>query len=549
MKETQKRPSRYGENTMEQYSKLSFVSKGIERLYEFLSENVLLLILIVVGTSFLAMLALRIHLIAAYLPELGGVESNVIYSLQRILDGFALYVDPATAPYSITQYTPLYYYLCWTVGKILQVDPASVHQVYMLSRSVSLILNLLFAGAVFAILRNVFRINKGFSFVAFAYAFIYLDEESYSRPDSLYNLLVLVTIGLFLMMLTKEDQRSAQWYLVGASVMSVVSVFAKQSAIYVPVLLLFFLLFYTQSTKRTLMASLIMGITFGVLLLISGGNLHDFLRNTVQGVNNGASLSWFAKRIMVEHFQKERLLNILGLFIGGYYLAKGKSDTLRFLGLCILGSFSFALITSVKIGAAPNYFTEFIALTVIGIVIFVVTNNSLSAVSSTDQQIWGGSYKPLFYLLLVIFTLPPRFAGKFQKKVVEAHNVGEQGYVQQQAVANYLYEEEKMQPDDQVLITTHVQDYLNKFLYKNVIFPQKEIVKANPPDIYDYSLFKQGLQDGTVKYVVASLSEGHVDTTTQQLKIKYNLVEADFSPYVSLTRLGDYVIFKHQSAR
>ena len=533
--------------TSERTASASLISKSIEAVYDLLSQNVALLIMVVVVGSFLAMLALRLHLIFVYVPEIGGIESNVIYSLQRLLGGFSLYVDPAVAPYSITQYTPLYYHLCWIIGTLFQVDPDNVHQVYILSRSVSLGLNLLFAGTAFLILHNVFGIGKILSFIAFAYAFVYLDEESFSRPDSLYSWMVLATIGLFLKLLTEQQQSSARWYLVSASALSILSIFAKQSAIYLPVLLLFFLLFYVKKVRWTLTAVLTMTGSFGVLLLVSGGDdMHAFLQNTVQGVNNGASVAWFAKRIMIEHFQKERFINILGLFTGIYYLARGKNDSLRFLGLCILGSFSFALLTSTKIGAAPNYFTEFIVLAVMAVIIFVTSHDSLFRNGQIVRSSWASSYKPLFYLLLIVFTLPPRFAGKYLRKVVEANDVKEQGYNDNRAVANYLYQEELLQSTDQVLATTHVQDYLNKFLYRNVIFPQKEIVKANPPGVYDYTTFQQDVQRGTVGYVVASLSEGHVDTTAS-LTINYKLAGANFSPYIPIKRLGDYVIFKHKN--
>ena len=527
--------------------KSSPISDSVEAIYEFLSRNIVVFIMMVAVGSFLMMLALRIHLIVAYLPEIGGIESNVIYSIQRILGGYPLYVDPATAPYSITQYTPLYYYLCWAFGKLFQIDPANVYQVYILSRSVSLALNLLFAGAAFFILRTTFRVSRPLSFIAFAYAFVYLDEESFSRPDSLYSLMVLATIGFFLKLLTENSSRQ-QLYLICASALSIISIFAKQSAIYMPVLLLFFLLFYVRNVRWTLISLLTMAGAFSVLFILSGGgDIHAFLQNTVQGVNNGASLAWFAKRIMIEHFQKERFINILGLFTGIYYLARGKNDALRFLGLCILGSFTFALITSTKIGAAPNYFTEFIVLTVIAVIIFITTNDPLFQKSDVTSGPWITSYRPLFYLILIVFTLPPRFAGKYMRKVLEVDELGEQGYFDNQAIANYLYEEENLQPNDEVLVTTHVQDYLNKFLYRNVIFPQKEIVKANPPNVYDYSSFVQGVEQGTVGYIVASLSEGHVDTTAQQIKIKYGLVGVDFSPYTPIKQLGDYVVFKHNN--
>ena len=518
----------------------------ITTFYRWIIARAALLIGLVAGATFLAMLVLRLYLVTAYVPELGGIESNVIYSLQRILDGYPLYVDPATPPYSITQYTPLYYYLCWGVGRIFGVDAANVHHVYVLSRSVSLLLNLLFAWSVFAILRNVFRVKRSVSLLALVYAFVYLDEESFSRPDSLFNLLALLTVGLFLKLLTEEDQPRSRWYLVGASALSVVAIFAKQSAIYLPILLLFYLVFFLQNFRWAMIALLTITATFGLLLVLSGQNdFHTFFQNTVQGVNNGASLSWFVERIMVEHFQKERFINILGLFGGFHFLAKGKSHPLKFLGLALLGSFSFALITSIKIGAAPNYFTEFIVLTVIAVVVLVATYDPWFRAQPIRRGKWKG-YQPLFYLILIAFTLPPRFAGKFHKKVVKINNVGQSGYLDDQAVAHYMYEELHLQPDDQVFITTHVHNYLNKFLYKNAIFPQKEIVVANPPNTYDYSAFYRGVQDGTVDYVIASLSERHVDTVGQDIKIRFDFIGTDFSSYIPVKQMGDYLIFRHK---
>ena len=534
------------DDTSERSTRLPSVASFVEQLYRFLAQHAFSLILAVVIASFLAMLGLRIHLVTAYIPELGGIESNVIYSVQRILDGYPLYTDPAHPPYSITQYTPLYYYLCWCISKVLHVDVANVHQVYILSRSVSLVLNLLFAGTAFVILRDIFRVGKGLSFIAFSYVFVYLDEESFSRPDSLYNLLVLVTIGLFLKSLIERESVPSRGYLIAASLSSVVTIFAKQSGIYLPVILLFFTVFYLKNFRWTLISFSTMILSFsGLFFLSSGGHVDAFLQNTVQGVNNGASLGWFAERIMIEHFQKERFINIVGLFLGFYYLATGPAKAHTFLGLAILGSFAFALVTSVKIGAAPNYFTEFIALTVMAASVFV-TSHGIGIESDPARKKLSAHYQPLFLLVFVLFTLPPRFAGKFAKKVVEINHEGEQEYLSNQAIARYLYETEQLQPDDQVFVTTHVEDYLNKFLYRNVIFPHKEIVVANPPGAYDYSAFKQGLENGEVDYVIADLRKGHVDTVGQTVRIDYRFVGADFSPYVPIKQMGHYLIFKHQ---
>ena len=531
---------------MDQGFTSGWVSSWVEALYNWLVQHAFKITLMVVLLTLVATLGLRLFLIFNYFPEIGGIESNVIYSFQRILAGYPLYTDPEAPPYSITQYTPLYYGIAWMVGKIFQIDPSDVHAVYVLSRSLSLLFNLLFSLVTVLILYRIFKINRLFCAVAFTYALVFLDEESYSRPDSLYNLMVLTTILFFLKFLQKNTRRER--YLLLSSALSILTIFTKQSGIYIPIVLVFFTLFYIKSIRWALLSILTMAVSFGVLLfLCSGGDLNVFWQNTVQGVNNGMSLGWFAERIMIEHFQKERWINILGLFLGLFFWARGSTPAQQFLGIATLASFTFALVTSVKIGAAPNYFTEFITLTIILAIVFIVQHDSIFSDDPTITT--GKSYKPLVYLLLVIFTLPPRLAGKYVKKVGQMAYTGQQLYEDNHAVAEYLYQEESITAEDQVLVTTHVQDYLNKFLYRNVIFPQKEIVVANPPGTYDYSAFKEGIQDGSVGYVIASIAENHVDTVAAQLVIDFHFIDTDFSNFIPIKAMRGYVIFRNEHLR
>ncbi len=386
------------------------VGSLVEHIYNHTSKNAPALIVLIATITLLATLFLRFHLVFAFIPEIGGIESNVIYSLQRFLAGYSLYADPSQAPYSITQYTPLYYYLCWIVGRIALIDPDNVHHVYILSRSVSLILNLLFSAAVFLVVKRIFRVQRSVSFVALAYAFVFLDEESFSRPDSLYNLLVVVTVGLFLASLMDERKLHAYYYLIGSSFLSVLTVFAKQSGIYLFVLLLFFVVFYLNNRQWAVTALLTMALSFATLFaLCCGGEVNVFVQNVVLGVSNGVDIRLFVERIVIEHFQKERFVNILGLFIGFYYLAKGANRASKFLGLAILSSFIFALLTSFKVGAAPNYFTEFITLTIIGLAIFI-DYAGINTDTRESQQGWA-SHLRIFLLIFIIFTLPPDLPG------------------------------------------------------------------------------------------------------------------------------------------
>lgn len=524
----------------------------LDVVYDYAAKHGFQLILGVVFIGFLATLVLRLFLIFTYIPDLGGVESNVIYSIQRIMDGYPLYLDPSAPPYSITQYTPIYYYLIYGIGKVLQIQPADVESVYILSRSVSIIFNLAFAYVSALILVNIFKTSRWLGFITFAFAFVFLDEESYSRPDSLYNLMIMATIYMIMLFLKEDEKSRKEKWLVISSLLSVFTIYVKQSGVFVPVLLVFFVLVYCQNIRWTLIAVGTMAVSFvALLMLFTGGEFIPFYQNVVQGVNNGINIRWFIERIAIEHFQKERLINILGISLAIYWLVKGENQTYKFLGLAMLGSFLFAVITGFKIGSAPNYFTEFIALTVIAALLFVYKYDRLFHEKNTFYKVAPDNFKMLFYLMLVVMLLLPRFAGKVDTEVIKAqpHILGFEGYQENKAIADYLYEEEKIRPEDQVFITTHVHDYLNKFLYRNAIFPQKEIVYRNPAGVYHYDQFIKGLQNGEVQYVVASIGEGDVIEVDGKMVIHEDFLSADYSNYTPIKEINGYVIFKNKSAR
>ncbi|MDF9795311.1 hypothetical protein OKW21_000574 [Catalinimonas alkaloidigena] len=523
----------------------------LDILYNYAAKNGFRLILAVVLLGLMATVVLRIVLIFTFIPDLGGVESNVIYSIQRVMDGYPLYMDPSDPPYSITQYTPIYYFIIYALGKLFQISASDVESIYILSRSVSFIFNLGFAYLSALILVDIFKGKKWMGFIAFTFAFVFLDEESFSRPDSLYNVMVMATIYVFLLFFRKGVKPKKVSLLVLASLLSVFTIYVKQSGIFLPVLLVFFVLVYCQNIRWASISVATMLVSFTALLfLFTGGNLVPFFQNVVEGVNNGISLKWFVEKIVIEHFQKERFINIFGISLSIYWLVKGGSHQLKFLGLAMLGSFLFALITGVKVGAAPNYFTEFIALTVIATLIFLQKYDRLIYEEKTHHHDAPDNFKILFYLILVGMTLLPRLAGKVDTELIKAqpHILGKAGYQSNKAIADFMYEEEKIQPEDQVFITTHVHDYLNKFLYRNAIFPQKEIVYRNPEGVYDYNKFKQGLQNGDVKYIIASVAEGNIVTEGGEQVISEDFLSADYSDYKPIKELNGYVIFKSKSA-
>ena len=99
--------------------------------------------------SFFIYLLYRVMLIYYPQPDAGGVEGNIIYFVQRLLEGQPLYTDPELPPYAIAQYSPLYYYIVAGVSDLLGFSADDLLPLYMVSRSVSLFLDLLFIVIIF----------------------------------------------------------------------------------------------------------------------------------------------------------------------------------------------------------------------------------------------------------------------------------------------------------------------------------------------------------------------------------------------------------------
>ena len=110
--------------------------------------------------NFLLFFLLRIFLIGSYDADIGGVENNVAYSISKMLCGDALYENPESGSFDITQYTPLYYYVATGISQLFHLNPLNdLHAIYAVGRSLSLCFNLLSVVVLFLMLNRQFKIN------------------------------------------------------------------------------------------------------------------------------------------------------------------------------------------------------------------------------------------------------------------------------------------------------------------------------------------------------------------------------------------------------
>ena len=181
--------------------------------------------------NFLLFLLLRIFLIGSYDADIGGVENNVAYSISKMLCGDALYENPESGSFDITQYTPLYYYIATGISQLFYLNPLNdLHAIYAVGRSLSLCFNLFSVVVLFLMLNRQFKINKHLAIIAACTYFIHLTRIHFAaRPDALFALLFLLMLVCFVFFFQQHKHKNI--YLIGGILIAVLSVFVKQTGI------------------------------------------------------------------------------------------------------------------------------------------------------------------------------------------------------------------------------------------------------------------------------------------------------------------------------
>ncbi len=450
----------------------------------------------IVLSGFVIALISRIILITQYNPDLGGCESNFIYCIQRIIAGYPLYSNPGMPPYLITNFTPLYLEIASVTSRLLGIAAENVHGVYVISRSLSLLFNLLYILIFTFFLIRIFKIKPLIAIIFSVLPFIHLNQHSFSRPDSLELLLCMTSFFLaYRYILSKESGRKYK-YLYFSLLFAVLAVFTKQSSIYVLFLILAYL--FISFDWRALIigtAGSIIAIAIGIWI-IAGGDFKDLYLNTILGNANGIDFRFFTREIVENYLLRDTLINILGLGLGFLFLMNPKNESERFMGFLSIGAFFISLLASLKYGAGPNYFKVFLGLTIVQFAYF-----STKRINIFDN-LGSSQYKYLIMLIFVYLTIFKTF--RLADWITESPEADKIAYFQQKEIYNFIENlPDKIKNNEYIFISTHLEDFLNKFFYKNVLSPNKElVVQCYPYKVFDYSYFKKNANSGLIKYII-----------------------------------------------
>lgn len=460
-------------------------------------------------------------------PDVGGVESSVVFSVLRMLAGLPLYENPEAAPFSITQYPPLYYYAVTGVARLAGIGPDEVMGVYTIGRLVSLLCNLGYVAALMALGQRALHLSAPVAVLAGALAFCLLPPQVYGRPDALMHALLfwaLYAAVCWMQAYTSAARR--RWAFLTALLLAQ-ALFAKQSAVCLPVAVgVYFMVRRDWARLGALVGWLgfLLPLSYLVWIRESPAVLYQ---NVVQGIQNGIHLGNFHQNILNSYVRPYSIL-VVGVLAVAISYTFGRQPIRQLLGIAALSMFGFALLAGLKWGAAINYFTEF---TGIGVLLLASACVSVSLPQAAQRM------TARIALLLAIVVGVGLNAPNFNwKPIVGQTRIDKVLYAEDQQVAHYITHTLPLQPDQYIYSTQAYTSFLNAFLFRHCIVPQQDILLLHGEGHhqFDYGRLQQMAHTGQLRYIISMASETYSP-----------LPYVSFAGYRPLKTIGRYCIWQH----
>jgi hypothetical protein len=506
-------------------------------------KKINLLSALLIALCFIVTVVLRIILAKSRHSDLGGVEQNVIYSIQRLIFDGSLYSDPGNTPFAITQYTPIYHYICGLIAAITGQDPEqNIYQLYVIGRGANIIINLLSANIIYRIALKKLNIPVTLSAALGLGCFVCVFRQGFTvRPDSLMDLLMILSIYFFLGYLQDRNTRKSD--LILTSLFSVAAIFAKQSGIQMPVIFMGFLIFTAdwKGLKISILTTIIaLSIFLGVLFLLYGDT---FFKNVVGGVANGIDTSWFFLYVFGIGFKIKILIPAFFVLCITFYRWNIFTADLvtRFLCFCACAMFAFAGITVLKSGSNVAYFSSFFSVSL------------LLFAWKLSERSTGFSPKFYFHILLISYLCGICLLNVIHQyteiKRLEFANRDEVTKREQLAADAANYVKVNLQKDDYIFANLNDESIIessygrrgiNNILFKNCLIPQLDIFKSSNviSGVLGYNNFRDTLISEKTKYIIESESEFSFNIIPDFQKIKH-------ANYQLIKQIGPYKIYQH----
>lgn len=438
-------------------------------------------------------LGLRLRMVVQHRTELGGVEHNVVHGIQKVMLGLPLYQDPEAPPFDIIQYTPAYTLLCALSGKALGLHGHDARSIYLLNRSVALVLNLLL-GLLAYRCAQLAGAPRWAAVMAACFTFSTLWEQFYGRMDALSG---MATLAAFMHFIRSSRYPSNRQVVLGTS-WAMVAIMAKQSglvALAAPAL--FFLMESNWKALRVVAITSMVGAFISLVVLLSLGQPWHIYQNTVLGLANGySSMMWddLFRPATYKYFIGWHLFALVVCAHG----FRSKVPHLRLLAMFVAFSTFFALLTGLKSGSRLSYLHESLTFTFLAMAAFCGPDSPFR----WKALGWGfAAYGCLFAAFRTNSALA-------WYRIGEPDVMHHQQLQDDRAVRDVLVGDLALAPTEGLFIT--YREYLEHFFVGQSMLTQKDIVAFSTTPLFDYTRFHTAMCDGTIRYVVSLKPTGPI---------------------------------------
>lgn len=461
-----------------------------------------------------------------------GAETNVVFSVQQSLLGRPLYGDPAQPPFTITQYSPLYYWLLTGACKATGVtwdDPVAITR---LGRAISLVFALLQLFTV-ALILKCFRVRWPLILIACCWAVVYqVPWVGLCRPDALLAFATTACVGCAAAMMSERLPR-AQILLaiLGVALFGWVTLLSKQTGGQIVAIVGSFLFLVAIRNKpfRSRLATLVLACAAPAVALILWLSLHReqaamMKLNLLDGVRNGVNIISAVKKTYAPFFSIAGVLLIAYLFACLQFLNRKPWDLPRLmLAYSAAGLFVIATFFGLKMGSTANYYHEF---SVVAAMAVAIALNEFLFVEQHDFA--ARRFTHLALLAATAVVMPGVAMGHY---IDYGWSLSSYGPVRE--VAEAMRAELDQHPG--ALVVCSLKDpnpskALTGFLADRAILPHMDISElVYETGAVNYANLKKRVDDGTIRYCVV---EGEAPPR--------DMLGVSFGHFQLLRRVGNY---------
>jgi hypothetical protein len=487
---------------------------------------------------FLITLFIRAVLIGYYNNNLGGIEPNVIYGIQRLLLGQPLYQSTISDTYAIIQYTPLWYYVVAGVAKLISPTHyqrgLDVQGIYELCRILALLFNM-FTVVVIAALIRTFRFSWAQSFLLSLPLLIVLTNHYYTRGDSLQLFLFVAAFYLYLL----YSKKGSLLYLPIAALCSAACIMTKQSGILCIGIIAFCLVFIERKYLAAAIYTICSLIFTWALISLLAEDWSTFYQNTLLGLKNGIDLSFLYQIFISQYFMDLVPFYVLGAIVVWLATRQIADKTFGILAAGASLSFLFAMATGLKVGSSNNYLTEFLVFVLLSLPLLLQHEEGrkvLLRFFGRTLTIHGFAW--IAFFILVTSKTVGFFSVVYIEKGLKNYK---DEYANEQMLYSYCKNSLQIKDGEKIFFTE--RKFLDNLFIEYSIMPIKDIVTqiytANPTT-YNYARFTSGMNTGMIRYIVTDEKRDDINVCNDSLPF----VLFDKSKFRLLSKVSGYCIYQ-----